>query len=101
MKTPFRQLDTTRRSFQSQEFDSALRSKIAGQEEGIRALVDLYQMLCWDVPSGTSGGQPAVPGADRVGEDAHCGSRSGNTVRRPAGSDQGGLRRVSALARDC
>src|SRR5437879_2660255 len=39
-----RQLDTTRRSFQSQEFDSALRSKIVGQEEGVRALVDLYQV---------------------------------------------------------
>src|SRR5437870_10248058 len=46
MKTPFRRLDTTRRSFQSQEFDSALRSKIVGQEEGIRALVDLYQVFC-------------------------------------------------------
>ena len=45
MKTPFRRLDTTRRSFQSQEFDSALRSKIVGQEEGIRALVDIYQVF--------------------------------------------------------
>src|SRR2546427_8757936 len=46
MKRQVQQLDPTRRSFQSQEFDSALRSKIAGQEEGIRALVDLYQVLC-------------------------------------------------------
>ncbi len=46
MKRQVQQLDTTRRSFQSQEFDSALRSKIVGQEEGIRALVDLYQVFC-------------------------------------------------------
>src|SRR3989442_9207704 len=58
-------------------------------------------VLRGDVPSGTSGGQPAVPGTDRVGEDAHCGSRGGDTVRGPAGGDQGGLRGVSALARDC
>src|SRR5947209_20019994 len=45
MKTPFRRLDTTRRSFESQEFDAALRHKIVGQEEGIRALVDLYQVF--------------------------------------------------------
>src|SRR2546425_7572259 len=44
---------------------------------------------------------PAIPGADWVGEDAHCGSRGGDSVRGPAGGDQGGLRRVSALARDC
>src|SRR5437879_4836570 len=46
MKRQVQQLDTTRRSFQSQEFDSALRSKIVGQDEGIRALVDLYQVFC-------------------------------------------------------
>ncbi len=40
------QLDPGRRSTQSQEFDGALRSKIAGQEEGVRALVDLYQVFC-------------------------------------------------------
>src|SRR5437588_7054694 len=40
------QLDPTRRSFQSQEFDSAIRGKIVGQEEGVRALVDLYQVFC-------------------------------------------------------
>src|SRR5437667_3499870 len=46
MKTPFRRLDTTRRSIESQEFDAALHRKIVGQEEGIRALVDLYQVFC-------------------------------------------------------
>src|SRR2546422_5696373 len=46
MKRPVKQLDTTRRSFQSQEFDSAISGKIVGQEEGIRALVDLYQVFC-------------------------------------------------------
>src|SRR5712691_10167015 len=41
-----RQLDPSRRSIESQEFDAALRRKIVGQEEGMRALVDLYQVFC-------------------------------------------------------
>src|SRR5712691_3340387 len=40
-----RQLDPSRRSIESQEFDAALRRKIVGQEEGIRALVDLHQVF--------------------------------------------------------
>src|SRR3974390_2788384 len=40
------QLDPTLRSVESQEFQAALRSKIVGQEEGVRALVDLYQVFC-------------------------------------------------------
>src|ERR1700730_18308492 len=39
-------LDPTRRSLESQEFEAALRQKIVGQEEGIRAVVDLYQVFC-------------------------------------------------------
>jgi len=39
------QLDPSRRSIESQEFDFALRRKIVGQEEGVRALVDLYQVF--------------------------------------------------------
>jgi ATP-dependent Clp protease ATP-binding subunit ClpA len=31
---------------ESQEFQAALRSKVVGQEEGVRALVDLYQVYC-------------------------------------------------------
>src|SRR2546429_397796 len=46
MKRQVQQLDPTRRSFQSQEFEAALRGKIVGQEEGVRALVDLYQVFC-------------------------------------------------------
>ena len=46
-------LDPTRRSLESQEFDAALRQKIVGQEEAVRALVDLYQVFCADMcPSG-------------------------------------------------
>src|ERR1700733_10893213 len=41
-----RQLDPTRRSNESQEFEASLRQKIVGQEEGVRALVDLYQVFC-------------------------------------------------------
>ncbi len=40
------QLDPTLRSSESQEFEAALRQKIVGQEEGIRAVADLYQVFC-------------------------------------------------------
>src|SRR3984893_16476025 len=40
------QLDPTLRSVESQEFQAALKSKVGGQEEGVRALVDLYQVFC-------------------------------------------------------
>jgi ATP-dependent Clp protease ATP-binding subunit ClpB len=47
MSTPRTQsLDPTRRSIESQEFEAALRRKIVGQEEGVRAVVDLYQVFC-------------------------------------------------------
>src|ERR1700680_1963064 len=39
-------LDPTLRSVESQEFQAALRGKVVGQEEGVRALVDLYQVFC-------------------------------------------------------
>src|SRR6201997_640273 len=41
-----RSLDPTLRSIESQEFEDALRQKIVGQEEGVRAVVDLYQVFC-------------------------------------------------------
>ncbi len=40
------QLDPNLRSIESQEFESALQEKIVGQEEAVRALVDLYQVYC-------------------------------------------------------
>jgi ATP-dependent Clp protease ATP-binding subunit ClpB len=45
-RAPQQQLDPTLRSVESQEFQAALRSKVVGQEEGVRALVDLYQVYC-------------------------------------------------------
>src|ERR1700728_4265791 len=39
------QLDPTLRSVESQDFQAALKSKVVGQEEGVRALVDLYQVF--------------------------------------------------------
>jgi ATP-dependent Clp protease ATP-binding subunit ClpA len=39
-------LDPSLRSLESQEFESALRQRIVGQEEAVRALVDLYQVFC-------------------------------------------------------
>ena len=47
MKAAVRQqLDPGRRSVETLEFEAALRSKIVGQEEGVQALVDLYQVFC-------------------------------------------------------
>jgi hypothetical protein len=39
-----RYLDPTFRSDESLEFEEALRQKIVGQGDGIRAVVDLYQV---------------------------------------------------------
>jgi len=39
-------LDPSTRSPQAEEFEASLRSKIVGQEDGIRALADLYQVYC-------------------------------------------------------
>jgi ATP-dependent Clp protease ATP-binding subunit ClpB len=38
-------LDPSKRSTDTMDFQSAVRSKIVGQEEGVRALVDLYQVF--------------------------------------------------------
>jgi len=41
-----RKLDPELRSTDAREFETALRSKIVGQAEGVQALVDLYQVFC-------------------------------------------------------
>jgi ATP-dependent Clp protease ATP-binding subunit ClpA len=46
MKKQHPQLDPDLRSVESQEFDAALHRKIVGQEDAIRAVVDLYQVFC-------------------------------------------------------
>ena len=40
------QLDPTIRSNDTRDFHSFLKAKIVGQEEGVQALVDLYQVFC-------------------------------------------------------
>jgi len=40
------QLDPTLRSVESLQFETALRSKVVGQEEAVRALVDALQVYC-------------------------------------------------------
>jgi len=45
MSRRLNQLDPTRRSVESLEFDVALRNKIVGQEEGLCSVVDLYQVF--------------------------------------------------------
>src|SRR6202161_4902453 len=67
-------LDPTLRSVESQEFQAALRNKVVGQEEGVRALVDLYQVFCAGMSStGRPGGNllflgPTGSGKTRVVE---------------------------------
>ncbi len=94
-------LDPNRHSYESEEFEAALRRRIVGQEDGVRAVTDLYQVFRAGMSStGRPVGNLLVPWADRLGQDAHRGSGGGNSVRRPARGDQGGLRRVPALARN-
>jgi len=38
-------LDPSRRSVESQEFESSLRARIVGQEEAVQAVVDMYQVF--------------------------------------------------------
>ena len=40
------QLDPTIRSSDTRDFHGSLRAKIVGQEEGVQALVDMYQVFC-------------------------------------------------------
>src|SRR5438445_3880841 len=71
-----RSLDPNLRSIESQEFENSLREKIVGQEEGIRALVDLYQVFCAGMcPSGRPVGNvlflgPTGSGKTRIVEAA-------------------------------
>src|ERR1700726_2580420 len=39
-------LDPNQRSSETKDFQGALRSKIVGQEEGVQALVDMFQVFC-------------------------------------------------------
>jgi ATP-dependent Clp protease ATP-binding subunit ClpB len=40
------QLNPTIRSNETRDFEGSLRAKIVGQEEGVHALVDMYQVFC-------------------------------------------------------
>src|SRR6202790_1078002 len=44
-------LDPSQRSTDTLEFQTALRAKIVGQDEGVQSLVDLYQVVCAGVNS--------------------------------------------------
>jgi len=69
-------LDPTLRSDQSLEFEEALRQKIVGQGDGIRAVVDLYQVCCANMcPAGRPIGNllllgPTGSGKTRIVEAA-------------------------------
>jgi ATP-dependent Clp protease ATP-binding subunit ClpB len=71
-----RHLDPTLRSDQSQRFEEPLRQKIVGQEQAVRAVVDLYQVHCADMcPAGRPVGNllflgPTGSGKTRIVEAA-------------------------------
>jgi ATP-dependent Clp protease ATP-binding subunit ClpB len=46
MSTQAVQLDVSRRSAESRDFESQLRRRIVGQDEAVQAVVDLYQVFC-------------------------------------------------------
>jgi hypothetical protein len=46
MRTEMTKLDPSRQSYESQRFESELNRRIVKQQEGVRALVDLYQVFC-------------------------------------------------------
>ena len=46
MSTQILPLDPEKRSSNTMEFKTSLAAKIVGQEEGVQALVDLYQVFC-------------------------------------------------------
>jgi ATP-dependent Clp protease ATP-binding subunit ClpA len=46
MRAEKTKLDPTRHSHESQAFGSAMRRRIVGQEDGVRAVADLYQVYC-------------------------------------------------------
>ncbi|MDP9340129.1 MAG: AAA family ATPase [Acidobacteriota bacterium] len=46
MSTTILPLDPSKRSTGTLDFETSLRSKIVGQDEGVQALVELYQVFC-------------------------------------------------------
>ena len=46
MRTVRAKLDPSRHSQESLAFESAMRRRVVGQPEGIRAVADLYQVFC-------------------------------------------------------
>jgi len=92
-------LDPSKRSTDTIDFQTALQGKIVGQEEGVQALVDLYQVFRAGIelarpPSGES----IVSRADRLWEDPHRGSGRRDPLWRRPFDHQNRLRRISALS---
>jgi ATP-dependent Clp protease ATP-binding subunit ClpB len=96
------QLDPARRSVESRDFEAGLRRKIVGQDEAVQAVVDLYQVFRAGLNSpGRPVGNLLFLGPTGSGQDARRRGHGGSAVRRSARGDQGRLRGVPALARDC
>jgi len=90
-------LDPSKRSTDTIDFQTALQGKIVGQEEGVQALVDLYQVFRAGLNSpGRPVGNLLFLGRPAL-EDPHRGSGRRDPLWRRPFDHQNRLRRISAL----
>ena len=83
-----KELDTGKQSSTACQLERTLREKIVGQEEAVQAIVDLYQVFCAGLHCP---GRPVGNlRAHRFRQNAHCGGRCRDSIRRLPSSDQGG-----------
>jgi len=67
-------LDPNQRQHRHAGVSNIFAFKIVGQDEGVQALVDLYQVFCAGLNSPGAGGKFAVSGSYGSGKDSHRGS---------------------------
>lgn len=95
-------LSPTLHSPEVTEFEAALRSRIIGQQEGLQALVDLYQVLCAGLNSpGRPLGSLLFLGPTGTGKTRLVEAAAEILFGKPARHDQSRLWRVPAFPRNC
>ena len=95
------QLDPTRRSVESRDFEAELRRKIVGQDEAVQVVVDLYQVFRAGLNSpGRPVGNLLFLGPTGAGKTRVVEATAEVLFGDAARDDQGGLRGIPALARN-
>jgi hypothetical protein len=69
-------LDPSKRSTDTVDFQKSLRSKIVGQEEGVQALVDLYQVFRAPPRKNIEGAQSSTHPGQNPGVECKSKSRA-------------------------